>query len=197
MPIKPSLTTFATVIASALGALAAAVIVMGVLAVSSASAAQCLTCRPAPSPSGPPPLPRLAEYYINWSDFSGCYTAAPDETLCGYGGLPGNDDITLTTESGAPYGVGPTQIQVVLETPPNITWWKEIKAFDAGGNPIGSVDTQNGVHGPVTMTIDTRTAVALVFSKAATLGIHTGIYDLRNLSAEDGKRLVFTWDRDS
>lgn len=182
--------------AAALTGVAAAALVLGVLMVASASAAQCVTCRPAPPPSGPPPLPRLAEYYINWSQFSGCYTSG-DETLCGVGGLPANDDIALSSQSGAAYGVGPTQIQIVLQTPPNITWWKEIKAFDAWGNQISWVDTYNGVHGPVTMTIDTRTAVALVFSKAATLGIHTGIYDLRDLSAEAGKRLVFTWDRDS
>ena len=58
------------------------------------------------------------------------------------------------------------------------------------------IDTQDNAHGPVTMTIDTRTAIALVFSKAAALGFHTGIYDLRNLSAAAGKRVVFTWDRD-
>ena len=46
------------------------------------------------------------------------------------------------------------------------------------------------------MTIDTRTAIALVFSKAATLGIHTGIYDLRILSTEAGKRVMFNWDWD-
>jgi hypothetical protein len=197
MHTKRSYTTFATVAASALGALSVT-IVLGALAVTSASAAQCITCRPAPPPpSGPPPLPRLAEHSITWSDFSGCYSVASDETLCGVGGLPSNDDIQLSTQPGAPYGVGPTQIQIVLQTPPAITWWKEIKAFDAWGNPIGWVDTQNGVHGPVTMTIDTRTAVALVFSKAVALVFPTGIYDLRNLSAQDGKRLVFTWDRDS
>lgn len=178
------------------GLVAAMLVALAVLAVSSASAAQCVTCQPVPPPSGPPPLPRLAEYYISWSEFSGCYTSG-DQTLCGVGGLPGNDDIALSTESGAAYGVGPTQIQIVLKTPSSITWWKEIKAFDAWGNAISWVDTYDSVHGPVTMTIDTRSAVALVFSKAATLGIHTGMYDLRNLSAEAGKRLVFTWDRDS
>ena len=188
---------FATVTAYALGAAAVAAIVFGAAFVGPASAAQCVTCRPVPPPSGPGPLPRLAEYYINWSEFSGCFSLGLDETGCGLGGLTGNDDIELSTQSGAPYGVGPSQIQVVLETPSNITWWKEIKAFDAWGNPISWIDTQNDAHGPVTMTIDARTAIALVFSKAVSfLQIRTGFYDLRGLSAEAGKRVVLTWDRD-
>ena len=127
---------FATVTAYALGAAAVAAMVFGAAFVGPASGAQCVTCRPVPPPSGPGPLPRLAEYYINWSEFSGCFSLGLDETGCGLGGLPGNDDIELSTQSGAPYGVGPSEIQVVLETPSNITWWKEIKAFDAWGNPI-------------------------------------------------------------
>ena len=190
-------SAFTTVFACALATAATAAVVLGVVSVGSASAAQCLTCRPAPPPpSGPGPLPRLAEYSINWSEFSGCFSLGSDETGCGVGGLPGNDDIQLSTQAGAACGVGPTQMQIVLQTPSNITWWKEIKAFDAWGNPISWVDTQDNVHGPVTMTIDTRTAIALVFSKAATFGVHTGIYNLRNLSAEAGERVVFTWDRD-
>jgi hypothetical protein len=165
--------------------------------VSSASAAQCITCRPVSQPpSGPPPLPRQGEYYINWSQFSGCQLVGGDESECGIGGLPSEDDIQLNSQPGAPYGVGPTQVQIVLQTPANVTWWKEIKAFDAWGNPISWVDTSGSTHGPVTMAIDARTAIALVFSKAACLGVHTGMYDLRNLSAKAGQRLVFNWDYD-
>ena len=190
-------STFATVSAYALAAAVTAAVLLGAVSISSASAAQCVTCRPAPPPSGPGPLPRLAEYYINWSEFSGCYSLGSDETGCGVGGLPANDDIQLSTQPGAPYGIGPTQMQIVLQTPSNITWWKEIKAFDAWGNAISWIDTQNSAHGPVTMTVDTRTAVALVFSKAVSfLQIHTGMYDLRNLSAEAGKRVIFNWDWD-
>lgn len=47
------------------------------------------------------------------------------------------------------------------------------------------------------MTIDARTAIALAFSKAVSfLQIRTGFYDLRDLSAEAGKRVALAWDRD-
>ena len=74
-------------------------------------------------------LPLMAEYSITWSQFTGpCYLTSFDQQLCPVGSLPGNDDIYLQPQAGAPYGIGPTQIGVVLQTPAKITWWKEIKA---------------------------------------------------------------------
>jgi hypothetical protein len=85
---------------------------------------------------------------------------------------------------------------VTFRTAPQVTWYKEIRAVDVHGRTIAWVSTQDGNHGDATMTVPVASAAALVFTKAGFLGVHTGVYDLRNVSAKSGRSVRFEWTGD-
>jgi hypothetical protein len=138
----------------------------------------------------------LAMYRVGQGDFSGCVRYSNDQVLCSSGDLRDGDNISLDVQGGAPYGIQPWQTRVTFYTSSNITWWKEISAWNAAGYKFAAVSLMNSQHGPQAMTFETGSLGALVFSKAKTFGIHTGVYDLRDFRDFAGKNVIFTWTRD-
>jgi hypothetical protein len=128
--------------------------------------------------------------------------------------LRDGDVIMLTQEARS--DVPPNQVEVVLRTADEVTWWKEIKLTK--GTYLGpdhyrvdervtvkSFSTQDRNHGPtepIRFNIREMTDAygGLVFSKAKFLGAHTEVYFLPAsefiTGNMGGKRLTFTWQRD-
>jgi hypothetical protein len=182
----------------ALVALAAAATVSLAVAAAPASPASALPCTncDGPTDGGTTTLPKMAQYSVQWSSFEQmeCVTRG-DQRLCAFTPdslLPGNDNITLTDLGSTSAGY----IRVTLRTAANVTWYKEIKAFDSNGNAIGWISTQDGNHGDVTMTLSVSRVAALVFTKAGFLGVRYGVYDLRNVVAKSGRHVRFDWTAD-
>jgi len=123
-------------------------------------------------------MSQIAVHDITWNDFPGP--------------LPDGDTIDMSLTNG----LGSTQFQVILTTSPEVTWYKEIKAFDAEQNAVGWISTQDSWHGPTAMTLSTETTVSLVFTKAKGFGIHTGEYDVANIPFLAGKVASFNWTAD-
>jgi hypothetical protein len=87
-------------------------------------------------------------------------------------------------------------IDVVLQTQPHVTWWKEIKALAYDGVIIASVHTQDANHGPNSMHLQLDVEFPpriLIFSKAKFFGVHTGMYVLSYLTEMVGSRIIFDW----
>ena len=128
--------------------------------------------------------------------------------------LRDGDVILLTQE--ARRDLLPDQVEIILKTADEITWWKEVKLTT--GTYLGpdhyrvdervtvkAASTQDRFHGPTrrirfSLREIERAYGGIVFSKAKFLGAHTEVYFL---SAYDliqanmgGKRLTFTWQRD-
>ncbi|MFL6231356.1 MAG: hypothetical protein ACJ741_21485 [Pyrinomonadaceae bacterium] len=140
---------------------------------------------------------------LTWESFR-----APQQTgesaLCYR--LSDGDIITLRKE---PRAVASDQIEFVLETPLNVTWWKGLtlahQTYRSEGETraIQSVFTENESHRSHSIIVRAYDQLAptgymLVFSKAKALGAHTEMYrlpvgDTRYLR---GYRLTFTWDKD-
>jgi hypothetical protein len=108
--------------------------------------------------------------------------------------LPDGDHIWLVV--GDPPYVPTGMLRVVLLTDPAVTWYKEIKAFDASQQPGQWIATQDSNHGPVEMTLDLAHVKYLVFTKAKGIGIHTGMYALSDLGNAGGNLVTFTWQSD-
>lgn len=138
----------------------------------------------------------LAVHTITWDTFNQtAYVVEQGGTLLqgvNDDPMPDGDIIWMYTNNGP----GGNEIEIVLETDQDITWYKEIKAFDVHNNALGWVSTQDHAHGPVSMLISLNNAHALVFTKAKAFGIHTGEYVVYDLSAKAGKQLVFSWQKD-
>ena len=110
--------------------------------------------------------------------------------------LPDNDHIWLDEIEGSSIGVGANEVEVVLTTAPNVTWWKEIMAFDKKATALAWIQTQDNAHGPVAMRLDVTLTDSIVFSKAKFLGIHTAMYQVLDLASRRGKRVIFNWRSD-
>jgi len=136
----------------------------------------------------------LAVHTITWDTFNQpVYVEEGDTVLQGVNDpMPDGDIISMHTNDGP----GGNEIEIVLETDPGITWYKEIKAFDVRNNALGWVSAQDRAHGPVSMLISLDNANSLVFTKAKAFGIHTGEYVVYDLPAKAGKQLVFCWQKD-
>ena len=123
-------------------------------------------------------MSQIAVHDITWNDFPG--PLADGDTI----------DMSLTN------GLCNTQFQVILTTPSDVTWFKEIMAFDAEQRAVGWISTQDSWHGPAAMTLSIETTVSLVFTKAKAFGIHTGMYDVANIPFLAGKVVSFNWTAD-
>jgi len=152
-----------------------------------------------------PDSPMLAVNRLAWGDFSyriqlDCYTNSSDEVVCPVdeqdNTLPDGDHIWLKEENGLGFGISTSEVEIVLKSASNVTWWKEIKAFDLQGATLGWVQTQDGAHGPVSMRFDAQAVDSIVFGKAKAFGVHTGMYQVIDLWSKRGNRLTFEWRSD-
>ena len=120
--------------------------------------------------------------------------------------LPDGDIISLRRE---PKKVAADQIEFVLETSLNVTWWKGLKLAKVGcyvyDQPcmVHSTETADDKHTSQSIIVraqdpDVPHGYLLVFYKAKALGVHTEMYrlnvgDTRKLR---GYRLTFVWEKD-
>lgn len=142
--------------------------------------------RPAPVTVG-----ALAPNPISWTSFSGPCSVVNGQQICPFRNLADGDDISMTASNGS--YLQPWQTVITLAKGPNVTWWKEVRAVRNDGSIAGAITADTGSQ---SMTIDTRTTAALVFSKAKFLGVHTAVYDLRGLSTMGGAYVNLTWLKD-
>ena len=114
--------------------------------------------------------------------------------------------------NGITTGVQSNQVEIVLVSGSNVTWWKGITAFKNAplrrpGSPrenwvrLAHVDTQDDDHGPDKMVLnvdDLRDGLKLSFEKAKAFGAHTPMYffNVPNPQQLGGSRITFTWERD-
>lgn len=92
----------------------------------------------------------------------------------------------------------PANVDFILQTDPPVTWWKAIELRSRSGAMIGQRETQDSNHGPLTLSVPAASLVGarLTLAKAKLFGIHTGMYELQNLSALRGTSVKFLWQRD-
>ena len=114
--------------------------------------------------------------------------------LTNFPDLSVEDTVSLAISPGS----DPSGVELVLESDPSVTWWKAIELHAPDDRIIRQVETQDANHGPNTViasAADLRGA-RLVLAKAKVFGIHTGMYELRDLDRQAGNRLDFLWQRD-
>lgn len=106
---------------------------------------------------------------------------------------PGGGDVIRITDVQC--GT-PGQIEFVLRSAPNITWTKILSITDTPTN-FGSVATEGNDHGPNSFIVpvipEALAGASLLFAKAATLGVLTGMYTVGDLLRYSGKKVEFTW----
>ena len=147
------------------------------------------------------------DHHLRRSSFRPDNTASINNYL-----LADGDVIMITVEEDK--GIAADQIEFVLKSDPNVTWWKSIAVYqiaNADGRAakdeiVNSISTQDDDHGPkamrVTVTNTTNSTVGdfgLHFAKAKVLGVHTNMYILNRaefFNALKGKRVIFTWQKD-
>ncbi len=100
--------------------------------------------------------------------------------------------LEITADGGGP------QVELELETSPSVTWWKALEVRSVSDELLARVEMQDSDHGPRSVTLDGALlrGARLVLAKAKIFGIHTGMYELRDLDAHLGQRLHFLWQRD-
>jgi hypothetical protein len=111
--------------------------------------------------------------------------------------LPDGDFIDLTIIPPNSSGLPGNLIEVVLQSGPEITWWKAINIHSSGSDTeIWNQDDTKSAS--VQLNADQfRNARWIEFKKAKTLGIHTGMYDLKQLDhIQPGSRVIFNWVKD-
>ena len=118
------------------------------------------------------------------------------------------DVIMMTIEDDK--GIAQDQIEIVLKSDPNVTWWKSIIVRDGArsGETVNSISTQDDDHGPKAMRLnfaDLHNTWSLDFAKAKVLGVHTNMYRFAGwgggverpfFEGLNGKRVIFTWQKD-
>jgi len=97
-------------------------------------------------------------------------------------------------------------VRFVLDTPPDISWWKAIRfaQYDPKDGKISyseEIYTQDQIKTAKTsdLTLDQLQNGTLEFKKAATFGVHTGFYlmDAEELkSIRDRSQVTFKWIKD-
>jgi hypothetical protein len=114
--------------------------------------------------------------------------------LADFPGLSREDTISVTISPAA----SPDDVEFVLETAPEVTWWKAIELRSADGAMTAQRETQDSDHGPHSFSAhaDDLVGSRLTLAKAKIFGIHTGMYELQNLSGQRGSRIHFLWQRD-
>jgi hypothetical protein len=92
-----------------------------------------------------------------------------------------------------------TMVEFTLILDPAITWWKELKFFDSNNNVFAEVSNSDNGFGPYTFSIlaGNLDGSVLLISKAKTFGVHTGMYEIRDLASQAGTHITFTWVSDT
>ena len=109
--------------------------------------------------------------------------------------LPDGDIIEATITYDA---VDPATVEFVLESGPQVTWWKAIRVYDADGNST-LIETQEGRKRDSTSLPANQVSSVqpLVFHKAKFLGAKRIRYRLGDLGIlPPGSRATFRWIRD-
>lgn len=110
--------------------------------------------------------------------------------------LPDGDVIKLVSVTSG----DPNAIEFVLQSTLNVTWRKGIRLVNTGGTDFGEASTRDSDHGPNSLRVPFIPQVLanakLQFTKAKTLGVQTGMYEVGDLVQFKGKRLLFEWRRD-
>jgi hypothetical protein len=136
----------------------------------------------------------------SWDDFDVHYPFTGQILHADRGHPSDQDGIAQMREPGT---VDRGFLELGLSTSAQITWWKSIRAYTREGNDIGQIAMQDQDHGPRWMRVRTAALSGgrLELEKAATFGVHTGMYRLLfdELPADirDGARITFDWHRDS
>jgi Tectonin domain len=94
----------------------------------------------------------------------------------------------------------PNVIEFALQSTLNVTWRKAIRLVNTGGMQFGEAYTRDSDHGPnafrASFFPQVMANAKLEFTKAKTLGVQTGMYQVGDLAQFKGKRLLFEWRRD-
>jgi hypothetical protein len=106
--------------------------------------------------------------------------------------LDDGDQIVLaTTQLNAAY------LSIMLTTPKNITWWKDIEIQDWTGAVRAAAWTSDSLHSAsLSIPNSELPGMSLHFKKAKFLGVHTEVYSIPNLIGTDGYEVAFTWRKD-
>ncbi|MGE5263627.1 MAG: phage tail protein [Acidobacteriota bacterium] len=104
------------------------------------------------------------------------------------------DTISLTLSAAG----NPAEVEFQLESAPAVTWWKALELRSSSGGMLNQGETHDNDHGPYAFSAPANDLVGarLTLAKAKAFGVHTGMYDLENLSAYQGRSLQFLWQRD-
>jgi hypothetical protein len=107
-----------------------------------------------------------------------------------------SDHIDLVDEAGTA-----GRIEFVLRTDPSgqhADWWRALALVDnSTGTQFAIVEIDKSNMGPSTMsdTVERLGNAFINIQKAKAFGVHTGMYDLRNLTEKAGRRITFIWRR--
>ncbi|MDQ3677828.1 MAG: hypothetical protein M3401_13685 [Actinomycetota bacterium] len=133
-----------------------------------------------------------------WDDFDVYYLPTDSINRATEGHPSGEDGIDQARELGV---VDPEYIELGLSTANDITWWKSIRAYSAGGHDIGQIAMQDDDHGPrwFRLPLDQLRGGRLDIEKAKLFGVHTAMYTLRFDDMPDGggTRFTFGWHYDA
>ncbi|MER7504929.1 hypothetical protein AB0L05_36775 [Nonomuraea pusilla] len=93
------------------------------------------------------------------------------------------------------------EVQFVLHSAPQVTWWKEISVTDQKGHVLRDQRdfTQDAKHDTRVLTLTRAEASACAyvwFSKAKTFGKHTPMYPVFVQASDLGNRIDLTWVKD-
>jgi hypothetical protein len=104
------------------------------------------------------------------------------------------DTISLTLTAAA----NPNEVEFQLESIPSVTWWKGLELCASNGRMMNQVETHDNDLGPHSFSVLANDLVGarLTLAKAKTFGVHTGMYNLENLSGFQGRSFQFLWQRD-
>jgi len=104
------------------------------------------------------------------------------------------DTVSLTLDAAN----SPNEVEFRLDTASSVTWWKALELRSQSGALMNQVETQDANHGPRRFSVPAANLVGarLTLAKAKAWGIHTGMYEIINLSTQKGRSLQFLWQRD-
>jgi hypothetical protein len=92
----------------------------------------------------------------------------------------------------------PDDVEFQLETAANIVSGKALELRSHSDSVIHRVKTRNANRGPQQFSVPAANLLGtrLLLTKAKLLGVHTGMYELANLTIYKGKSLQFLWQSD-
>jgi hypothetical protein len=131
--------------------------------------------------------PARAVEKIDWPSF--------DDVLPDSGWPQNNCDIVhVDIQHGA---VDPGQIELALDVGTSVVWWKGV-GIGLDNGKYYEISTAQDRHDSISLdAYDVMTARYILLGKAKFLGLHTGMYELNDMSAlQGGDRVSFQWAQD-